>query len=132
MWTQPVNGTSLCMDLRNVESTEIHLTTTTGDKTLENVACKRLICESGTGDVDLEWVMAEENLQITTNTGDVEIESSDAGAVSIVTDNGDVSGHFLTSKWFQAYSDTGNVRVPHTREGGECRIQTNTGDIHFE
>lgn len=136
------NGTSAdmldCMTdtgdikLSNAECEQIRLKTDTGDKELENVICKMLISESDTGDTDMERVMAEENLQITTNTGDVEIESSDAGAVSIVTDNGDVSGHFLTSKWFQAYSDTGNVRVPHTRDGGECRIESNTGDIHFE
>ena len=52
--------------------------------------------------------------------------------MDIETDTGDVSGSFLTTKWFQAYSNTGNVRVPNTREGGECRIQTDSGDIHFQ
>lgn len=118
--------------LSNAECEQIRLKTDTGDKELENVICKRLISESDTGDTDMDRVMAEETLQITANTGDVEIESSDAGAVSIVTDNGDVSGHFLTSKWFQAYSNTGSIRVPNTRDGGECRIQTDSGDIHFE
>lgn len=111
---------------------EIHMITTTGDKELENVTCKRLTCESNTGDVELEQVNAEEYLQVFTTTGDVEIESCDAGVVNIETDTGDVSGHFLSSKWFQAHSDTGNVKVPHTREGGECRIESNTGSIHFE
>ena len=80
----------------------------------------------------MEHVLAEDYLQIFTDTGDVEIEGSDAGTVNIETDTGDVSGHFLTSKWFSAFSDTGNVTVPNTPEGGECRIQTDSGDIYFK
>ena len=120
------------MKLRNTESTEIHLKNDTGETELENVICKLLTCESNTGDVFLEWVTAEEYLQVFTDTGDVEIQESDAGTVNIETDTGDVEGHFLTSKWFQAHSNTGNVRVPNTREGGECRVESDTGDIHFE
>lgn len=28
-------------------------------------------------------------------------------------------------------SDTGDINVPQSRDGGECRIETNTGDILF-
>jgi DUF4097 and DUF4098 domain-containing protein YvlB len=67
-----------------------------------------------------------------TDTGDVEIENSDAGTVNIETNTGDVSGNFLTPKWFSAFSDTGDVTVPNTPKGGECRIQTDSGDIYFK
>ena len=114
-----------------VASDEIHMTTNTGEVDAENVNVLTFTCDTDTGDVELEKVLAEDYLQIFTDNGDVEIENSDAGTVNIETDTGDVSGRFLTPKWFSAYSDTGNVNVPHTREGGECRIESNTGDIHF-
>jgi len=115
-----------------VAGDEIHMTTNTGEVNAQNVNARIFTCSTDTGDVELEKILAEDYLQIFTDTGDVEIDGSDAGTVNIETDTGDVEGNFLTSKWFQAHSDTGNVTVPHTREGGECRIESNTGDIHFE
>lgn len=108
------------------------MTTNTGELNAENVTAETFTCSSDTGEVELEWVNATDSLQIRTTTGDVGIENCDAGRVDIETDTGDVSGHFLTPKWFSAKSDSGNVKVPNTPEGGECRIESNTGDIHFE
>ena len=115
-----------------VAGDEIHMRTNAGDVDAGNVNAQMFSCQTETGDVELEQVMAEDYLQVHTDTGDVEIENSDAGTVNIETDTGDVSGHFLTPKWFSAFSDTGDVTVPNTPEGGECRIQSDTGDIHFE
>ena len=111
---------------------EIHMTTNTGEGDAENVNVQMFTCQTDTGDVELEQVLAEDYLQVFTDTGRVEVDNSDAGTVNIETDTGDVSGHFLTPKWFSAQSNTGDVNVPHTRDGGECRIQTDNGDIHFE
>ena len=115
-----------------VAGDEIHMTTNTGEVDAENVNAQMFSCKTETGDVELEQVLADDYLQIRTDTGDVDVENCDAGRVDIETDSGDVSGHFLTSKWFSVFSDTGNVDVPISRDGGECRIQTNTGDIHFK
>ena len=111
--------------------TTIHLDNDTGNTQLENIFCKQLVSESETGDVTMQNVQVEEHMQISTDTGDVLIEDSDAGAVDIETDTGDVTGNFLTSKWFIAESDTGDIDVPLSRDGGECHISTDTGDIHF-
>ena len=115
-----------------VAGNEIHMKTNTGEVDAENVNVQMFTCQTDTGDVELEQVLAEDYLQVFTDTGRVEVDNSDAGTVNIETDTGDVSGNFLTPKWFQAYSNTGDVQVPHTRDGGECRIQTDNGDIHFE
>ena len=115
-----------------VAGNELHLQTDTGEVDGENVNVQMFTCSTDSGDVELEDVLAENYLQIFTNTGDVGIENCDAGQVNIETDTGDVSGHFLTPKWFSAFSDTGSVRVPNTPDGGECRIESNTGSIHFE
>ena len=115
-----------------VAGDEIHMKTNTGEVDAEDVNVQMFTCKTDTGDVELEKVLAEDYLQVFTNTGRVEVDNSDAGAVNIETDAGDVSGNFLTSKWFQVYTNTGDVQVPDTRDGGECRIQTDNGDIHFE
>lgn len=140
------------IELEAAVTEELHISTDTGnidvqgcaptllkaDSDTGDIECKQIDAvgevqiETSTGEVELENVLVEGALQIITDTGDVSLEEADAGTVNIQTNTGDVSGHFLTSKWFQAHSDTGNVRVPHTREGGECRIESNTGDIHFE
>ena len=117
---------------RVVACDEIHMKTNSGDVDAENVNVRMLTCTTDTGDADLEQVLVEDYLQVFTDAGDVGLESCDAGTVNIETDTGDVSGNFLTPKRFQAYSNTGNVRVPNTREGGECRIESNSGNIHFE
>ena len=111
---------------------EVHLQTGTGEVDAEKVNAGMFTCTSDTGEVELEGVMAEEYLQIRTDTGDVGIEGCDAGKVDIETNTGDVKGYFLTPKWFSANSNTGAVNVPNTPEGGECRIETDTGDIHFK
>ena len=111
---------------------EIHMTTNTGEVDAENVNVQMFTCKTETGDVELEKVLAEDYLQVFTDTGSVEVDNSDAGTVNIKTSTGDISGNFLTPKWFSAFSDTGNVKVPNTHEGGECSIQTDSGDIHFK
>lgn len=118
--------------LSGMTGKEIGLQNNTGRTEVEDVNCEVLACESNTGDVVLRGVLADRLLQIDTDTGDVRIEDCDAGNTNIETDTGDVSGHFLTPKWFSANSDTGKVTVPNTPEGNDCRIETDTGDIHFE
>ena len=115
-----------------VTGNEIHMRTNAGEVNAENVNVLMFTCQTETGDLELEQVLTDDYLQIRTDTGDVGIENCDAGRVDIETETGDVTGNFLTPKWFSAFSDTGDVTVPNTPEGGECSIQTDSGDIHFK
>ena len=110
---------------------DISLVRTTGKVTANNVTCRSFTCSGNTGDTELTNVVAAESLYLTATTGEVELENCDAAMVTIETDTGDVSGHFLSPKWFITETSTGHVDVPLTREGGECHITTNTGDIEF-
>ena len=129
---------------------ELSVTTDTGDIGIHGVSCKVLKSESDTGDVALEScdanaleiqtstgdvtlcnVLLTGQMKVRTTTGDVNILSCDADTADIQTSTGDVFGKFLTSKWFHAVSDTGDVIIPMTREGGVCSIITDTGDIIF-
>lgn len=120
------------MELENVQvNGSVSLQSTTGEISAENVTCVNLYSQSSTGDTNLKNVLTGSSLEITTTTGDVKLENSDADFVSITTTTGDVTGNFLSPKWFITETDTGNIKVPQSREGGECRIQTDTGDIRF-
>ena len=119
------------LNISGCDGEEVHMTTDTGEVDVKNVTVELFTCSCDTGEVELEWVNAADYLQIRTTTGGVGIENCDAGRVDIETDTGDVYGSFMSPKWFSAKSGTGNVNVPNTPEGGECRIESNTGDISF-
>ena len=120
------------MELENVQvNGSVSLRSTTGKISAENVTCVNLYSQSSTGDTNLKNVLTGGSLEITTTTGDVKLENSDADFVSITTTSGDVTGNFLSPKWFVTETDTGDTDVPLSREGGECHITTDTGDIRF-
>lgn len=64
-------------------------------------------------------------------TGNLVFDGFDAKNIYVQLSTGDVKGTILTSKFFIAKSDTGDVRVPNTREGGECIITVDTGSINI-
>ena len=77
-------------------------------------------------------VIAVGMISVERSTGDVKLDSCDAGEISVTTDTGDVTGSLLTDKVFITQTDTGRVNVPETTSGGKCRIFTDTGDIQIE
>lgn len=120
------------IELENVQvNGSVSLRSTTGKITAENMGCTNLHTQSNTGNTEMENVLVEGSMQITTTTGRVNMQNCDAETVTIETDTGDVTGNFLSPKWFITETDTGNIKVPLGREGGECRITTDTGNIIF-
>ena len=120
------------VELENIHTSgDIHIQRSTGKLTAKNVTGTNLTVKSTTGNTQLENTLVNERMQVTTTTGRVHIRDCDAGTAIIETDTGDVIGNFLSPKWFITETDTGDVSVPLSREGGECRITTDTGDIEF-
>ena len=64
-------------------------------------------------------------------TGNLFFDGFDAENIYVQLSTGDVKGTILSSKFFRANSDTGDVSVPDTREGGECIITVDTGSINI-
>lgn len=110
----------------------ISLSTSTGKIKLNDVTCNSFDAESSTGDITLKAVIAEDGITIDTSTGDVEFDGSDANWLSISTSTGDVSGTLLSDKIFEADTSTGDVELPKTTSGGNCKIETTTGDIEID
>lgn len=104
----------------------------TGDVDLKSCNCKSLTINLSTGDIDLDRVIALEDININSSTGDVSFDAIDAKNIYIKLSTGDVEGTILTNKFFITSTDTGRVKVPSTREGGECKVITSTGDITID
>lgn len=105
---------------------------TTGDVDITDTTCKNLKSKGSTGDISLKNVIASETFSIERSTGDVEFEKSDAEELYVITDTGDVEGSLLSEKVFITRTDTGNIEVPKSTNGGRCEITTDTGDIEID
>lgn len=101
----------------------------TGKTYLTDITCKSVISSGSTGDIYLNNVIATEKFSIERSTGDVKFDVSDATEIFVKTDTGEVTGSLLTDKVFITQTDTGDVDVPKTVDGGRCEIITDTGDI---
>lgn len=114
----------------NVEGV-VNLTVSTGKTELENVKCHSLSSSGSTGCITLKNVIAEEALSIERSTGDINFDGCDASKIKVETDTGNVKGTLLSDKIFFTETDTGKVDVPKSTVGGECEIETDTGDIEI-
>lgn len=118
--------------LENITAENIDISLSTGDLILENVQCKNFTSSASTGDIKFKKVISEEKITLTRSTGDIFFEESDAAGLDITTDTGDVTGSLLSEKIFSASTSTGDIAVPDTNSGGECKITTSTGDIQIK
>lgn len=110
---------------------DFSLKVSTGMAELNDVRCKNFVSSGNTGEIVLRDVIAEEKLSIERSTGGVRFENSDAAEIYVKTDTGYVTGTLRSDKVFIAQSDTGNVDVPKTTDGGKCEITTATGEIEI-
>ena len=108
---------------------DITVAVSTGQGNLRGIRCRNVVSTGSTGDLYLRDVIAAERLSIKRSTGDVTLDSCDAGEIYIETDTGHVSGSLLSDKVFITSTDTGNIHIPKTNNGGRCEITTSTGNI---
>lgn len=125
-----LKGTTGDVKIQNCNITsEAIIETSTGEINLNNLKAKELKISVNTGDVKLDKVIVSNNFTMNGSTSDLMLNDFDASNIYITINTGDVTGNILSTKFFIAKSKTGKVIVPETREGGECRISTSTGDI---
>ena len=109
----------------------LFISTSTGDVCLSNVKCDNLEIKTSTGDIKLIDTLVQEDFNMQGATGNLFFDGFDAENIYVQLSTGDVKGTILSSKFFRANSDTGDVSVPDTREGGECIITVDTGSINI-
>lgn len=114
-------------------ASRVYVQSNTGKVLLQNMTCRFIEVKTDTGEVRLEDTVAEVGCTITTETGDVIFENFDAlEGLHVTTDTGDVTGTLLSEKQFLTETDTGEVSVPESVDGGLCSVTTDTGDIKLE
>ncbi len=125
-----INGSTgdVTMKNRNIDG-DINIEISTGHVTLEDVKAKNLSIKCSTGDVIMDKTVVSGKLRIDSSTGDVKFTSGDAESIDIDTSTGDIYCTFLSEKNIKAETSTGKVSVPQGGSGGECRLDTSTGDI---
>lgn len=124
-----VNNATGNILLNNSNLGSVNLKTSTGNIDLDKINCNDLDIEISTGNTKLSDVIVVANFFLEGTTGDVIFDRFDACEIYIKVSTGDVKGSILSSKFIVAKSTTGDVIVPTSREGGNCKITTTTGNI---
>ena len=127
-----VENPTVTIALPKAEYGAIKIESNTGDTRITDVKCQNLYLKANTGDVELTAVIAGEEIKIDLNTGDVSFKECDGKSIYVETVTGDVTGSFLSGKRFEAKTNTGDVKVPASSDGGTCYVKTNTGDVTLE
>ncbi len=85
-----------------------------------------------TGDIRLEEI-ATEQLKLTTDTGRIQVNTTDIGAnIRIETDTGKVELTNTSCKDLYAESDTGSITLKNVIGAGNFTIKSDTGSITFD
>ena len=117
------------IDIKAIKCTATMASAGSGDKTNTIHISAVINVETETGDVYFDDVLVSGNTNITTDTGDVELYGFESSRTDITTDTGDVLVTFRKNKTVIATTRTGDIDVPEDMSGGNCYINTDTGDI---
>lgn len=127
-----VKASTADIQIEKLSANYLDLTLSTGDMQLMDMQCKNIKTTVSTGDIHLKNVIVAQELTMQSGTGDIFLEGCDAERLKIKTTTGDVVGWLLSPKVFLAQTNTGDVKIPQTTEGGLCEITTQTGDIDMD
>lgn len=130
--TVSVTASTADIQVETLSANACDLTLSTGDMNLTDIQCKNINATASTGDIHLKNVIADQEFSAQTGTGDIFLEGCDANRLKIKTTTGDVKGWLLSPKVFVAQTNTGDVSIPQSAEGGLCEITTGTGDIDVD
>jgi len=119
------------IELKNGVAENIDIDSSTGRITLEDINGTSLEGDTSTGNINLKNVICTGEMDLSSQTGDIKFDHSDANNIDVTTSTGDIFGTILTPKVFICSSSTGNVNVPSTNYGGRFEANTSTGNIEI-
>ena len=127
-----LSGTSGNVSLESVTvSGDLYVQTTSGDIRMKDVSCRALETESSSGEQTLTDVVAQDTFRMTSTSGDLDLTRCDARALKLHSTSGEVTGSLRSEKIFLTHTSSGDVNVPVGRSGGDCEVETTSGDIRL-
>ncbi len=108
---------------------DFSMTTDSGNIKVDRSGFNRLDITYGSGDADISSVTVSEGLTVSGKSGNLTFTDFDASYIDIITTSGNVDCALRTGKRFDVASERGDVEIPDSEDGGQCRIRTSTGDI---
>lgn len=109
----------------------IHAQTTSGGVRIADGAVETANVSATSGSIAFENVNAE-SLSASTSSGCVKFVNADAQRMSVETVSGSVTGTLRSDKIFNVKTTSGDVQMPRSAaDGGECDIQTTSGDVNI-
>ncbi len=121
------------IEVRSVEvASMLTVKTNSGDVDIEKVHSETATVVVKSGNIRLTDTLAARESLLEAGSGNITLTACDSGSYEIRTSSGNVKGSILTPKVFLAKANSGNVRVPDTTSGGECRVKTGSGNVHLE
>lgn len=115
------------MNVRNAITAD----TVSGNIQLSGIDCGCFTANTASGEIHLQNVITEQRIQIESVSGDIWLDACDSASLRLRSSSGEVSGTLLTEKIFSAKTVSGEIDVPHSISGGECEINTISGDVSF-
>ena len=112
---------------------EVAATTSSGDIEAEKADMGAARFETASGSVDIDRVKLEGALEVSTDSGEVELEYVEAASISVATSSGNVEGTIETPMCYDVDTSSGKVRVPASAtDGAPCHIKTASGDVEID
>ena len=143
-----ISCTSGDISLRNITADAIMVSGTSGDIELLGTKCGSVELNTNSGELEMEDVAAELAVKMKTTSGDISCVHTDGTEVMLESisgeidfehlkgteillesASGDVKGSIVGAMRYETKTTSGDIRVPNSGDGGECRINTTSGDI---
>lgn len=91
-----------------------------------------LNAEANTGDITVEKTFTFENASIEADTGDIILNASVNGQITLETDTGDITVDKVQGYLLHATTDTGDITLTDVSATGGVDIETDTGRISVD
>ena len=121
--------TSGATEFCDIMAGKIKISATSGNTKLSEVACESLKMHSTSGEHELSDVSVVAAAEIETTSGDIEFERLSAAYINIDGTSTDIDGSIVGPMVYSVKTTSGDVEIPFSAEGGECRLKTTSGDI---
>ena len=123
------NVGNITIDYENIPITNLAAVTNTGRILLSNLSLSELTIDVDTGNVNLNHSDVANDILITSNTGNVFVDTVNAQDINISSDTGDITLKDVEGEDLFVDNDTGFISLTRTNMINEIELSTSTGNL---